>query len=357
LPACVLASACGDDESNCVKRLCEPASEPVCVGQSVRTCAADGAGYEYAQCSAQSRCEAGACTPRVCTTIGQATCLSPISVQRCADDGSKFETIACGTGELCKDGVCAASECTTEADRCTNKGYLTCAAGEWTQETCPVGTLCLTTAEGRAYCGARVCTPQTARCDGATSLVCDARGTTEAATPCGASEACRSGHCQPAVCGDSAGDLDTVDVSEPDVSEPEPESQLVFTLNGATTTFDQSAYASFDGGERMLVVKGSKSTRDLEVRFKPASPTVTGSFSSAIFNPVRVIICYDAGGSAGTLDACPGGFTHQSKDYTVEVTRNDGPGGRFEATFSVTLEDENRDTIELKNGQIGVKYR
>ncbi len=351
--------ACGDDGPSCAKTLCDPATHgEVCVGQAVRTCSADGTRYEYTQCGNQSRCDAGACVARVCTTIGQSTCISPTAAQRCVEDGSKFETTPCAVGELCKDGVCAPSECGTEPDRCTTKGYLTCAAGTFTQETCAVGTVCMTTAEGRAFCGAPICTPQTARCDGDTALLCDARGTSETATVCAANEVCRGGHCQVEVCGDvPETDTQGGDTQTPDTVEPEPESQVVFTLNGATTTFDQSAYASFDAGERMLVVKSSKSTRDLEIRFKPANTTVIGTFSSTVFNPVKVLFCYDAGGSAGVVDDCPGGFTHQSKDFEVTITRNDGPGGRFEATFTATLEDENRDTIQLLNGQVGVKYR
>lgn len=356
--ALVAAGCSEDDGAQCVSTVCDPATHgEVCVGQAIRTCAPDGKSFRYQQCGGQSRCDAGECIPRVCTTIGQSSCLTPTSVQRCADDGSKFETIPCATGELCKDGACVPDECESEPDRCTNKGYLTCVAGAWSQETCPVGQLCSVTGDGRAQCRAAVCTPQVARCDGNVAKVCDARGTAESETPCGGAEVCREGHCQAAVCGDTgapdASDADVVETADTN----EPESQVVFTLNGATTTFDQSAYASFDGAERALIVKSSKSTRDLEIRFQPANATVSGTFSSEVFNPVKVIACYDSGGSAGAVDNCPGGFTHQSSAYEVVVTRNDGPGGRFEATFTLTLEDENRDTIQLLNGQIGVKYR
>jgi hypothetical protein len=162
------------------------------------------------------------------------------------------------------------------------------------------------------------------------------------------------------VCGQGGGGGDTsMEVTDTaDTSEVigEPDSEILFTLNGQAQTFDISAVALFDAGDRQVTVKASKSTRRLELRFNPANMTIQGTFSSEIFNPVKVLVCYDDGGEPAGFFDCEG-FTHRSVAYDVVVTRNDGQGGRFEATFETTLEDVNTDTITLTAGQINVRYR
>lgn len=352
-----IAGCGGDDGDECVERLCEASTHgAVCVGHAVQTCAPDGRSYLYAACGAQQRCEAGACVARACTTLGEATCLSPTSAQRCRDDGSGFDTIACGGEELCKDGACVPSVCAGAGERCTNGGFLTCQSAAWVQDNCPVGQLCELSGSGDARCVPRSCVPEARRCDGDSVRVCDARGGVESVEACARGEVCVEGFCQPPVCG--AGDtpdaevVDTVDTAE----TSEPDSEILFTLSGAATTLGQSAFATFDAGDRQLTVKASQSLRSIELRFAPANATVSGVFSSEIFNPVKVLVCWDSGEAAADFDDCAG-FTHRSATYDVTVTRNDGPGGRFEATFTATLEDENTDTIQLQSGQINVKYR
>lgn len=355
--AMALAYGCGGDETNepCVAMVCTPGEAAVCAGQEVRTCAADGKSYSYATCSAQQRCDAGQCVPKQCTTIGQATCASPTSVRRCADDGSGFTTTSCASGETCRDGTCAPTVCAAnEPDRCTTNGALKCVSGGWTQSTCPSGQVC--SLDGTtARCLPTKCTPWATRCGGDTALTCDPRGATELATVCAGDSVCRLGHCQLRVCGD-APTPDTSDTSSEVDSSPTT-SQVLFTLDGAVTTFDQNAYAEFDGGKRRLTIKAEKGTSWLEVYLQPSNATVDGSYSSDVFNPVRLIACYKGIGTASTFTDCPEGTTHKAIAYTINVTRNEGPGGRIVGSFTLTLEDKNTDTITLSAGQIDVRYR
>lgn len=349
----------GDDGDPCVERLCDAATHgAVCVGHAVQTCAPDGRSFLYAACGAQQRCEAGACVARACTTLGEASCLSPTSAQRCRDDGSGFDTIPCGDEAVCKDGACVPSTCAGSGDRCTNNGFVSCKSAAWVQENCPVGQLCELGGSGAGRCVPKACVPEARRCDGDSVRICDARGGVETALACAEGETCVQGFCQRPVCGADTPDPDAADTSETfDTAETsEPNSEILFTLSGAATTLGQSAFATFDAGDRQLTVKASQSFRRLELRFAPANQTVSGVFSSEVFNPVKVLVCWDGGETPASFDDCEG-FTHRSVAYEVTVTRNDGPGGRFEATFTATLEDENTDTIQLQSGQINVKYR
>lgn len=368
--SCLLAfialagAGCGEDDPKCVATVCDPATfGQVCLGHAVQSCAADGERFVYTACGAQQRCEASgasaSCVARTCTTLGQSKCVSVTDIERCKDDGSGVETISCGTAETCKDGACIPNECAdSDPDHCSNNGFLTCTNADWVQNNCPVGNLCTLQDNGVARCNPTVCTPEARRCDGASVRVCDARGAVETTIACKGDEVCIDGFCQAEVCG--ATTPDASDVSETtdtiETETVEPESKIVFTLNGVANTFDISAFATFDAGERQVTVKASKSTKQLELRFKPANMTIAGSFSSEIFNPVKVVVCYDTGGSVASFDDCVG-FTHRSVAYDVVVTKNEGQGGRFEATFSATLEDQNTDTITLSAGQINVKYR
>jgi len=352
-----VATGCGEDDGKvCAQSLCDPGEAPVCDGFQIRRCAAGGKSYSYSDCGAQERCSGGACVPRACTTPGEASCVSPKSVKLCKEDGSAFETIACGSGETCRDGACVPETCVGAGDRCTNGGFLRCVTAAWQQTNCAGGEVCVQ--EGTtARCRAPVCTPMSARCDGATALSCDARGRSETATAC--AEACRSGRCQVEVC-DDGGDTDVVDTSDGSETTDTVNlaSEVIFTLNGVTSTFDQNAFVTFDAGARTLTVKASKSTRSVAIQFAPANATLSGTFSSEVFNPVKVTVCYDAGGGvAGTFSRCEGAFTHESTAYSVQITKNEGAGGRFEATFEATLVDKNTDAIKLEDGQVGVKYR
>ncbi len=365
LLAALSTAGCSDDDGNkCVATVCDPATfGQVCVGHAVQSCAADGKRFVYTACSSQQRCDAAgasaSCVARTCTTLAQTKCVSVTETERCNDDGSAVERSACAAAETCKDGACVPNECAdSDPDHCSTNGFLTCTEAAWVQQNCPVGDLCSLADNGVARCNPAACTPEARRCEGDTVRVCDARGAGETIINCASDEVCVAGVCQAEVCGAStsdASDSEVVDASDTaEVSEPE--SKIVFTLNGVANTFDISAFATFDAGDRQVTVKGSKSTKQLELRFNPANMTIEGSFSSAIFNPVKVLVCYDTGGSVASFDDCAG-FTHRSVAYDVVITRNEGQGGRFEATFSATLEDENTDTIVLSAGQINVKYR
>ena len=360
-PAAFTLAGCGEDDGNpCVQSLCDAASHgAVCVGHAVQTCAADGRSFVYTACGAQQRCAGGVCVARECTSLGEATCLSPTTVERCRDDGSGYDSIPCGAEDICKDGACVPSVCAGAGDRCTNGGFVTCTDAAWVQENCPVGQLCELGGSGAARCVPKACPAETRRCDGDSVRICDARGGAETVLACASGEVCVDGVCQAAVCGgggatdaDITDGVDTIDTAE----TSEPDSEILFTLGGVATTLGQSAFATFDAGDRRLTVKASQSLRSLEIRFEPANATVSGAFSSEVFNPIKVLVCYDSGQSPADFSDCEG-FTHRSTAYAVTVTRNDGPGGRFEATFTATLEDQNTDTIQLQSGQINVKYR
>jgi len=161
------------------------------------------------------------------------------------------------------------------------------------------------------------------------------------------------------VCGVD-GTTDVVDTSDAgdtsDGETSEAKSQILFTLNGVASTFDLSAFATFDSGKRTVTIHAQKSTRELQLKLVPAPLTVSGTFSSEVFNPVKVVVCYDEGGTPAGFEECEG-YTHRSVAYDVEITRNDGVGGRLVGTFSATLEDKNTDTIQLQAGEIDVKYR
>lgn len=352
----VLVAACGGDESGdpCVDTVCVPGEAAVCSGQAVRACSSDGKAFTYTECSSQQRCEAGACVPKQCTTIGQSTCATVTSVRRCADDGSGFTTVECGSGETCRDGACAPTACTSsDADRCTTNGTLKCVSGAWAQATCPANQLC--SLDGVvARCLAARCTPWATRCDGETALTCDARGATEVATLCGEDEVCKDGRCQLRVCGETIIN-DVGDTTDGDTTPVT--SQFLFTLDGAVQTFDQNAYADYDGGSRQLTIRASRTNDFLEIYLKPSNATVDGSYSSEVFNPVRLIACYKGIGPAATFEDCPAGTTHKATAYAINITRNDGAGGRVLGTFTLTLSDINTDTITLSGGQIDVRYR
>lgn len=352
----LLAVGCGGDDTGapCVDTVCVAGEAAICSGQEVRTCAADGKRFVYTSCSSQQRCQDGACVPKQCTTIGQATCASPTSVRRCADDGGGFTTTDCTSGETCRDGACVPTACTSSApDRCTTHGHLKCVNGAWSQSTCPTTQVC--SLDGTvARCLPTRCTPWAARCDGDTALLCDARGATEVATVCGDDEVCREGRCQARVCGDTTV-ADATDTTDTDVVSTT--SQLLFTLNGTVVSFDQNAYAEFDAGARRLTIRASRNNDFLELYLQPSTATVDGSYSSEVFNPVRLIACYKGvGPTASSLD-CPAGTTHQSSAYAINITRNDGTGGRIVGTFSLTVRDTNSDTLTLSGGQIDVRYR
>lgn len=349
---------CGDD-AKCARELCDPASfGAVCVGHAVQTCAPDGQRFIYTACGDQQRCDAGACVARQCTTLGRSTCATVTSVERCKDDGSGLETIACADDETCKDGACVPTVCAGEADRCTDHGLVRCQDNAWVQDNCAAPQLCVVSGGGTARCTAPVCTPEARRCDGDTVKVCDARGMSETTEACAGGEVCVDGGCQVAVCGVDGADTsdagDTTDTIDGETSEPK--SQILFTLNGVASTFDLSAFATFDSGKRTVTIHAQKSTRELELKLTPAPLTVSGSFSSEVFNPVKVVVCYDEGGSPANFEECEG-YTHRSVAYDLEITRNDGVGGRLVGTFSATLEDQNTDQIQLQAGQIDVKYR
>jgi hypothetical protein len=357
--------ACGDDDDGrCVATLCDRVSHgAVCVGQRVQTCANDGKRFDYRECGVQERCDevSGGCVARTCTTLGQATCASVTEVQRCRDDGSGFDRTPCGAGEVCRDGACVPASCTREADRCSTNGVLACQEGAWVQANCPVGQVCAVGDNDLARCQAPLCAPQSRRCaNDTTALACDARGTVETVIRCDNNEVCLAGVCQREVCG-SGGAADVSDASETgdgggETEVSEPDSRIVFTLNGQVQTFDISALATFDAGRREVRVRASKATRWLELRLSPANMTIQGTFSSEIFNPVKVVVCYADGGRAASFAECEGA-THRAVAYDLVVSRNDGQGGRFEASFAATLEDVNTDTSQLSAGQINVRYR
>lgn len=354
---------CGGDEGDkCVATVCDPALHQTgCWGNSVQACAADGKAFVYTACGRQQRCDAasGRCVARTCTTLGEATCATVTEVERCRDDGSGFDRIPCASGVICRDGRCVPSSCTSDPDRCTTHGLVTCENASWVQQNCPVSEICVESETGFARCQPTVCTPEERRCVGSEVRVCGPRGAVETTIACAEDEVCVNGFCQAEVCGSDGVGPDVAEVSDvTDVSdtEPEPESRIVFTLNGVAETFNISAFAIFDAGDRQVTVKASKSTRAIELRFNPANQTVQGTFSSEVFNPVKVLICYDDGGQPADFLDCEG-FSHRSVAYDVVVTVNDGEGGRFEATFEATLEDVNTDTTRLSAGQINVKYR
>ena len=347
---------CGEEDSGppCVDQICTSGEAAVCSGQAVRTCASDGRSFSYAACSAQQRCDAGACVPKQCTTIGQATCASPTSVRRCADDGAGFTTTECASGETCRDGTCAPTVCaTSEPDRCTTNGFLRCASGSWTQSTCPNNQVCAL--DGTvARCLPAQCSPLAKRCDGDTAKTCDARGASEVAETCGEEQVCKDGRCQLRLCGETIVN-DVSDTSDGDVAPTT--SQLLFTLNGSVVTFDQNAYADFDAGQRRLTMRATRNTDFLELYLQPSNATVDGSYSSEVFNPVRLTACYKGVGPVGNFTDCPAGTTHKSSAYVITITRNDGAGGRIVGTFTLTLADINTDTITLDAGQIDLRYR
>ncbi len=350
------ATACGEDDAKtCVATVCDAATHgKICVGHAIQTCSADGKAFAYDECSSQQRCEAGACVPRACTQLGRAICATVTTVERCKDDGSGEETIACPADTTCRDGACLPGDCReSDPDRCTTNGFVSCESANWVQNNCPVGDVCSVNSDGVAGCNPTICEPESRRCDGTIAKACDARGASELSVPCEDGQVCVAGVCQAEVCGVTPAEV--TDTSE--VETAEPESRIIFTLNGVANAFDVSAFAQFVAGQRLVQVRATKGQKVLELLLKPATMTIAGAFKSDVANPTRVVVCYDDGGADGDFIGDCAGFTHRSTDYDVLVTTNEGEGGRFEASFSATLEDKNTDTIALTAGQVNVKYR
>lgn len=352
------ATACGEDDAKtCEATVCDPATHgKICVGHAIQTCSSDGKAFAYDDCSSQQRCEAGACVPRACTRLGYATCATVTTVERCKDDGSGEETIPCPADTTCRDGACLPGGCReSDPDRCTTNGYVSCESANWVQNNCPVGDVCSVNADGVAGCNPAICAPDSRRCDGNVAKVCDVRGAFELSVPCEDGDVCVAGVCQAEVCGVVTPTEVSDTVGEAEVAEPE--SRIVFTLNGVANSFDISAFAQFVAGQRLVQVRAGKAQKVLELQFKPATMTIAGAFKSDVANPTRVVVCYDDGGADPGFTGDCAGFTHRSTAYDVLVTTNEGEGGRFEASFSATLEDKNTDTIALTAGQVNVKYR
>ena len=365
--AMVLA-ACGDDTpTNCVATLCDPATFVAdCDGHQVRRCDPSGKRYTYQDCASQQYCStssgAAVCVPRVCTTIGVSTCLSPTQTQRCNDDGSARETADCAPGDTCRDGQCVPTDCTGLPNVCTTNGFLHCDLGQWTPTACDPGEVCLTSQAG-VRCAAPICTPEARGCDGTSEAVCDARGTSETKTACSKTESCVDGRCVPSVCGQSTNPTDVSDTTDTsDVTDTETttvNAQIKMTLDGVLTVFEQNAKANYDSGPNELVIQAAKSQRKFVIHLVPIDPTKASTFDSTIFSPTHIYICYADGISDGGFLDCGDGFSHKADAWLLTITHNDGPGvgGRLQGTFKATLRDKNTLPTEIVGGTFDVPYR
>jgi formylglycine-generating enzyme len=170
--------------------VCTPNST-VCEGNAVKTCDAEGLGFDSGvACSATQTCAGGECENHECEP--KARFCSGAEVRLCADNGLSSSTAeACGQGKYCdsasatcKTGVCAANQPACDGNRATTcnaqgSGY---AAGGTTcksNETCQAG-----------QCKSHVCTPKAGFCQGQTVKTCSDDGLSSTVTATCTNQTC-----------------------------------------------------------------------------------------------------------------------------------------------------------------------
>jgi outer membrane protein assembly factor BamB len=90
--------------------VCQPGEPPSCDGDfAVRTCSADGSGYDSIACPEGASCQNGQCLCMPGTTI----CQGP-QVMKCGADQAYHPDHTCPTASTCMGGVCTDARCADE---------------------------------------------------------------------------------------------------------------------------------------------------------------------------------------------------------------------------------------------------
>lgn len=385
LVALTALAACGEDEPapppECVDSICE-AGESKCLGNTRATCAADGKSWNYEFCGQSAGyCSNGACQPRVCNTLLGGLCTDDTSLSQCNEAGSAQSNVSCDEGNVCRGGGCVPEACAEGETRCSDPYHaLSCVSGLWNVTDCVAGEVCVEEG-GAAACQAPPCDADSARCvsddAGESSVVCDSTGRTETVTPCASNEVCKGGFCVEKVCGvDDGGDPDATgggdggtpdaggDQGPPDVEEDvfipplEKVSKIEFMLGGIKQTFDLNARADYIATDQNLKIQAGGGARKLEINLAPIEPFTVGQFTDTDSSDTVVIACYYDGG----VNVIPegsgncGGFSHVSSLYDVTLDEYN-PQGRVIGSFTVTLENQLGETVQISEGVFDVAHK
>jgi hypothetical protein len=351
-------AACGEESgATCAPRLCDPATFGTrCLGASLWRCADDGLSYVFSPCNAQERCDDASsparCAIRACANPGVSTCLNATERELCLADGSGRERETCPSGESCRDGICVATSCIGSPDTCTTNGLLRCVSGQWQQQTCPRGEVCVASG-GVPACAAPRCVPNAVRCEDRRVHVCDGLGASEQEFPCQDGEICQDGVCQPPICGVVNA---PADASSGEVSEGAAEIRL--NVGGVVERLTLDAQATYTQVGRRLTLTARRGLKQLQIRLAPIAEVATGAWDNEVFNPTQVTACWnDGGNSEAGVGECEAPYTHASTSWKVAITANGGLGARVEGTFSFDMADINRDPLVVRDGSFSVIYR
>ncbi len=363
-------------------QVCVPNSVQ-CVGEFLATCNDTGTDQTTLSCLGGSKyCSDGqapGCNDSICPSVGHRTCADESTVSACV--AGAMENTACAAGEVCEAGTCAAASCTDGDTLCGYGAVLTCADGVFVSSACAAGEVCLVE-EGAAGCTSRVCEPGTRTCrdadgDGVDELaqVCNLDGTganAELEVNCADTlGVCVNGWCTCSTeavsteAEDTTGgeglDLDAVsgldisvavtDVSiEQDLPPLEVPDTAEARINGSKISFDSYANANFvapepgaEGG--MLAIILVSGVNKVELQIGPVPEGWTGALTESTGGAITGFMGYNDGTGGEGVDFKWGAGTFQKGggidyggSYSVEVTVNEGPGGRVQGEFDGILQ-------------------
>ena len=379
--------ACPADDPappECVASLCV-AGQTECKGNYARTCDADGTAWLVTACGPTAYCAGGACRDREeCLVLGPACDADGATLWTCDITGK--HSAACPSGQICPPtgDACAPQVCAGVEQRCGERTVLTCAAGAWQVTSCGAAEVC-SEVGGVPTCVAQTCGPQFAWCTAGVAHVCALDGRSMSSESCGLGETCKSGFCQPIVCGvddkpaagaDASGVTDGSSVAdsgapagdapaadgpgpEPEVYIPplEPIGTIAFELGGVPNKFDLNAQAIFVAADQQLKISAGKNNRRIEFNVAPVEELIVGKWTDTDTSEVTVTVCYHDGSLVQEVQGCTVGFSHSSILYDVTVDKNNGPGSWVEGAFEVTLRSDAGQELALQGGTFKVKRK
>lgn len=95
-----------------IAALCEPGHIECLDDTTVKTCTADGMGWDHQVCEAGFACDLGYCAEIICEPgESEGICLTPDSFSQCSENGTKWEGAYCTVPAKCYQGGCAELEC------------------------------------------------------------------------------------------------------------------------------------------------------------------------------------------------------------------------------------------------------
>ena len=219
-----VAAQCTDDAQcaggqACREGLCRPIEEPICApgetrcdGNTLQTCANDGARYLDATC--EDRCvqsaDGASCVTEICEP-NEIGCLNATTAFLCDRTGTSRESLPCGDGQSCVEGTCRVQTCEPGSFTCDGDTVLACDE----TGTAQVGLACSATPEcadaefgcgcADGVCEVRICDPGASACVGPGYRTCreDGLGFLPVVT-CESGTSCIAGACLANTCSSGA---------------------------------------------------------------------------------------------------------------------------------------------------------